>query len=148
MNTPNTIKIIRYSTTGFKPQKQTHHLKDVNYHMYDFNINDYPEYARYNISQIHEKTLAFYKEHLTDLKEGIWFFINGHKNNQSLNHLTRKVPCWEAEIESDAYVYDVNWKYITDLSDPFVKLAGCYLPKSQMSKIHNIKKKKRIPYKQ
>ena len=38
MNTPNTIKIIRYSTTGFKPQKQTHHLKDVNYHMYDFNI--------------------------------------------------------------------------------------------------------------
>ena len=50
MNTPNTIKIIRYSTTGFKPQKQTHHLKDVNYHMYDFNINNYPEYARYNIS--------------------------------------------------------------------------------------------------
>ena len=70
------------------------------------------------------------------------------KNNQSLNHLNRKVPCWEAEIESDVYVYDVNWKYITDLSDPFVKLVGCYLPKSQMSKIHNIKKKKRIPYKQ
>ena len=69
MNTLNTIKIIRYSTTGFKPQKQTHHLKDVDYHMYDFNINDYPEYARYNISQIHKKTLAFYKEHLTDLKE-------------------------------------------------------------------------------
>ena len=61
MNTPNTIKIIRYSTTRFKPQKQTHHLKDVNYHMYDFNINDYPEYARYNISQIHEKHLHFTK---------------------------------------------------------------------------------------
>ena len=143
MNTPTTIKIIRYSTTGFKPQKQMHHLKDVYYHMYDFNINDYPEFMRYSISQIHEKHLAFYKEHINDLKEGIWFFLDGHKNNQSLNQLKHKVPCWEAEIESDAYVYDVNWEYITDLSDPFVKWAGCYFPKSQMSKIHNIKK--RIP---
>lgn len=116
-----TIKIIRYSTTGFKPQKQTHHLKDIYYYMNNFNINNYPKCIRYNILQIHKKRFTFYKEHLNDLKEGIWFFIDGHKNNQSLNHLKHKVPCWEAEIESDVYVYDVNLEYITDLSDPFVK---------------------------
>ena len=79
--TPQTTKIIRYSTKGFKPQYQSHHLK-------------------------------------------------------------HKVPCWEAEIENDVLVYDVNWEYQTTLSDPFGINSGFYLPASQIQKIHNIKKHK------
>lgn len=59
---------------------------------------------------------------------------------QSLNHLKHKVPCWEAEIENDVLVYDVNWEY--KISDSFGIWSGFYLPASQIHKIHNIKKHK------
>ena len=39
--TPQTTRIIRYSTKGFKPQYQSHHLKYISYHLNDFNINDF-----------------------------------------------------------------------------------------------------------
>lgn len=138
----NRIKIIRYSTQGFKPQYQSNHLENVHYHMHRFNLNDFPKHMRYTIQKLHEEHLSFYKEHYEDLKEGIWFFLDGHKNNQSLNHLKHKVPCWEAEIESDVLVYDCNWEKLISLTDPFVEWAGCYLPKSQMHKIHNIRRRK------
>ena len=140
--TPQTTRIIRYSTKGFKPQYQSHHLKYINYHLNNFNINDFPEHFRYIIQKQHEEHLSFYKAHYQDFQYGIWFFIDGHKNNQSLNHLKHKVPCWEAEIENDVLVYDVNWEYQTTLSDPFGINSRFYLPASQMQKIHNIKKHK------
>ena len=56
--------------------------------------------------------------------------------------MKHKVPCWEAEIENDVLVYDVNWEYQTTLSDPFGINCGFYLPVSQIYKIHNIKKRK------
>ena len=105
-------------------------------------MDDFPEHLRYIIQKRHEKHLSFYKEHYQDLQYGIWFFIDGHKNNHSLNHLKRKVPCWEAEIENDVLVYDVNWEHQTILSDPFGISYGFYLPASQIHKIHNIKKRK------
>ena len=52
--TPQTTKIIRYSTHGFKPQYQSEHLKNINYHLNDFNINDFPEHLRYIIQKQHE----------------------------------------------------------------------------------------------
>ena len=52
------------------------------------------------------------------------------------------MPCWEAEIENDVFVYDVNWEYQTTLSDPFGINSGFYLPATQIHKIHNIKKHK------
>lgn len=137
-----TTKIIRYSIQGFRPQCQSHHLQNINYHLHDFNINDFPEHLRYIIQKQHEERLPFYKANYKDFQYGIWFFIDGHKSNQSLNHLKHKVPCWEAEIENDALVYDVNWEYQTNLSDPFGISCGFYLPASQMYKIHNIKKRK------
>ena len=140
--TSQTTRIIRYSIQGFKPQYQSHHLKHIDYHLNDFNINDFPEYLRHIIQKQHEVHLQFYKEHYQDFQYGIWFFIAGHKNNQSLNHLKHKVPCWEAEIENDVLVYDVNWEYQTTLSDPFGINSGFYLPVSQIHKIHNIKKHK------
>ena len=140
--TSQTTRIIRYSTQGFKPQYQSEHLKNINYHLNDFNINDFTEHLRYIIQRQHEKHLSFYKEHYQDFQYGIWFFIDGHKNNQSLNHLKNKVPCWEAEIENDVLLYDVNWEYQTTLSDPFGINSGFYLPASQIHKIHNIKHRK------
>lgn len=67
-------KIIRYSVNGFRPQYQSHHLKNIHYHMYNFNIADYPEHLRYIIMELHIKHLSFYREHYKDFKEGIWFF--------------------------------------------------------------------------
>lgn len=63
-------------------------------------------------------------------------------HNTNLNHLKHKVPCWEAEIENDVLLYDVNWEYQTTLSDPFGINCGFYLPASQIHRIHNIKKRK------
>ena len=142
ISTIPTTKIIIYSTQGFKPQYQSHHLKHIDYHINNFNINDFPEHLRYIIQHNHEDHLQFYKENYKDFQYGIWFFIAGHKNNQSLNHLEHKVPCWEAEIENDVLVYDVNWEYKTTLSDSFGMWSGFYLPASQIHKIHNIKKHK------
>lgn len=88
-----TIKIIRYSIQGFKPQYQSHHLKNVHYHLNDFDINDFPEHLQYEIQRIHERNVKFYTEHYKDFKEGVWFFLDGHKDNMSLNHLKYKVPC-------------------------------------------------------
>ena len=53
--TPQTTKIIRYSIQGFKPQYQSHHLKYINYHLNNFNINDFPEHFRYIIQKQHEE---------------------------------------------------------------------------------------------
>ena len=106
--TPQTTKIIRYSIQGFEPQYQSEHLKNINYHLNNFNINDFPEHLRYIIQHNHEAHLQFYKENYKDFQYGIWFFIDGHKNNQSINHLKQKVPCWEAEKENKVLVNDVN----------------------------------------
>lgn len=101
-------KIIRYSIYGFNPQYQSHHLENINYDLYKFNIKDFPEHLQYIIQKRHNRLLPFYQEHYEDFKEGIWLFIEGHKNNQALNHLKRKVPCWKAEVEDDVLVYDCN----------------------------------------
>jgi hypothetical protein len=134
------MRIIRYSVDGFKPQKRTHHLAHYDYMKNKMNINDFPEHLRWQIEKNTKQHIAFYEEHMEDLKEGVWFFIAGHKNNQSLNHLDHKVPCWEAEIDDDVLVYDCNWEKVIPLTDPLVTLAGCYIPKRCLTKIHNIKK--------
>ena len=82
------MKIIRYSVAAFEPQEQTHHAKHIQYHLSGkFNLEDYPEFMRWQIQRIHEQKATFYKEHLEDFKCGIWCFVDGHKSNQSLNHL-------------------------------------------------------------
>lgn len=139
------MKIIRYSVAAFEPQEQTHHAKHIQYHLSDeFNIEDYPEFMRWQIQKIHEQKVAFYTEHLDDLKCGIWCFVDGYKSNQSLNHLKYKVPCWEAEVPNDIECYDCNWEKLTTISDPCVLWGGCYIPKREMWKIKSIKRRKKI----
>ena len=59
--TPQTTKIIRYSVQGFKPQYQSEHLKNINYHLNDFNINDFPEHLRYTIQKQMKNIFLFIK---------------------------------------------------------------------------------------
>ena len=138
------MKVIRYSIYGFKPQEQTHHMEGVNYHLHRFDINDYPEHLRYNIQKIHERHVEFYSQHLDDLKCGIWCFVDGHKNNLSLSHLKRKVPCWEAELPDDVECYDCNWEKLVIITDPIVLCGGCYIPERELYKLNNVKRRKRI----
>lgn len=59
------MKIIRYSVAAFEPQEQTHHAKHIQYHLSGkFNLEDYPEFMRWQIQRIHEQKETFYKEHL------------------------------------------------------------------------------------
>lgn len=138
------MKVIRYSVAAFEPQKQTHHAQYIQYHLSGgFNIEDYPEFLRYEIQRIHEQKVAFYKEHLEDLRYGIWCFVDGHKCNQSLNHLKRKVPCWEAEVPDDIKCYDCNWEKLITISDPDVLWGGCYILEREMWKIRNIRRRRK-----
>lgn len=133
------MKIIRYSSTAFTPQKQTYHLNRFKF-WFDLNSKDYPwmEYAMQELKQQH---INFYNEHKEDLQEGLWVFIDGYKNNQSLNHLKHKVPCYEAEIPDDIMVYDCNLEKIIPITDHSVYHAGCYIPKRLCKQITNIKRR-------
>lgn len=138
------MKVIRYSIYGFKPQEQTHHMRNVNYHLYNFNIDVFPDHLKYIIQKNHERDVKLYSEHLDDFKCGIWCFIDGHKDNLSLNHLKRKVPCWEAELPDDTECYDCNWQLLTTISDERILFGGCYIPERELYKLSNVKKRKRI----
>ena len=137
------MRIIRYSTTGFHPQKQTHHAEHIRYDLSEeFKLEDYPEFMRLEVKQSHENKVSFYTEHLEDFKRGIWCFIDGHKSNLALNHLKKKVPCWEAEIPNDTSCYDCNWEKSTVISDPILQSGGCYIPERELWKLTNVKRRK------
>lgn len=139
------MKIIRYSPTAFTPQKQTHHIQKFEYWM-SLDPKDYPKHLQYLMQKIKEEKILFYNQHKEDLKEGLWFFIDGNKDNQSLNHLKHRVPCYEAEIPDDIMVYDCNLEKIIPLADPLVYWAGCYIPKRLCNQITNIKRRRKMKY--
>lgn len=136
------MRIIRYSTDGFKPQKQTHHAKLFEYYL-NTPITSYPVHLQPYIKEIIDKKNDFYRAHYEDLQEGIWFFVKGYKNNQSLNHLKYRVPCWEGEISENIMVYDFNLEKVIPVTDGLVLIGGCYLPKRLIPEIYNIRKVKR-----
>ena len=49
------MKIIRYSVAAFEPQEQAHHAKHIQYHLHDFNIEEFHESVRWQIQRIHEQ---------------------------------------------------------------------------------------------
>ena len=135
------MKIIRYSIEGFKPQVQTHHMDDINYYLYNWNINDFPIHLRSICEEQRQMRIPFIQQHYDDFKCGAWAFIDGHKNNVELNHLKNKVPCWEADIADDTLVFDVNWDKQMKITDEFCTVYGFYLPVSQMNTLCNIRKR-------
>lgn len=136
------MKIIRYSKTGFEVRNQDFHMdRHVYYHLFKFNLEDYPENKRGEILENHRKLVRLYTENFIDFKKGIWIFIDGFKNDHSLNHLKEKVPCFEADIDESAEGYNVNWEYKLKVSDNIVKLFGCYIPEREISKISNIRRR-------
>jgi len=143
------IEIIRYSLTGFKPRKQIHHLKiEVYPYLYPEEFKKELESFKDNermirfLKEQYEILHPFYKENFNDFTEGIWVFIKGHKNNMSLNHLRKKVPCYQAEAPEDLECYFVNWSDAKKmkLDDPLAKSFGVYIPKREIPKIVNIRK--------
>lgn len=133
------MKIIRYSSTAFTPQKQTYHLNRFE-SWFNLNPKDYP-WTEYAMQELKQQHINFYNEYKEDLQKGLWVFIDGHKNNQSLNHLKHKVPCYEAEIPDDIMVYDCNLEKIIPITDYSVYHAGCYIPKRLCKQITNIKRR-------
>ncbi len=136
------IKVIRYSKQAFKPQIQSHHMEHIHYLMNDFNINDFPEHLRYVIQKNHDKQIPFFKENYDDFKEGVWMFVDGHKDNLSLNHLKERVPCFEADVPEDLECYDCNWEFKTTISDERILYGGAYVPKRELYKLKNIKRRR------
>lgn len=140
------MRIERYSIHGFEPQEQTHHASHIQYHITDQFLRDidkYPKHLLYELQKIHQTKKAFYLQHLDDFKSGIWCFVEGYKNNQSLNHLKHKVPCWIAEVPNDIECYDCNWTKLTTISDTDVLWGGCFIPERELHKITNIQRKRK-----
>lgn len=126
------MRIIRYSINKFEPQYQSHHLKMVDNELSNFNIEEYPSHLQKFIMAQHEKLVPFYKENYNDFKYGIWAFIDGFKDNQSLNHLKKKVPCWRAEISDETTVYGVNWDEKFKITNDLCKLFGFFIPQREL----------------
>jgi hypothetical protein len=136
------MKIIRYSKDGFKPQYQSYHLQNhVDYHLNHFNIADFPKHLQPFVLEQHNKLVSFYTEHLEDLQRGVWAFIDGYKNNMSLNHLKERVPCWEAEIPNSTIVIGVNWDHAMLITDSESTAFGFYIPEQQMKYIQNVRRR-------
>ena len=55
------MKIIRYSSTGFIPQKQTHHIKSFEFWL-DLNPKYYHEMA-YTMQKLKQQHVLFYNQH-------------------------------------------------------------------------------------
>lgn len=136
------MKVIRYSVDGFKPQYQKHHLNNVNMTMIKYLPDSLNEYQKKCILDIYEKRIPFYKEHYSDFKSGIWVFRDGYKDKQSLNHLTKLVPCWEAELPDDTEIYDCNLDRFVIISDNITKIGGCYILQRELYKLTNIRRRK------
>lgn len=138
------ITVLRYSKEGFKSQRQTHHYDErLDYLLNEFDIENFPKHLQYCIKESSDKQLKFLQTYGDDLREGIWCFILGYKDNQSLNHLKEKVPAWTAELPEDTVCYDVNWEKQIKLSDDIVKLFGCFIPSRELKKLQNIKRFKK-----
>ena len=141
------IKIERYSIDAFKPQKQTYHLQNVYFHLDENQFIDscdsIPDHLKSYIVEKYIELAKFYKENYEDFLYGVWVFIAGHKNNQSLNHLKNLVPCYTAYLPEDTEVYSVNWDRKLKLSDDECTYFGCYVPKRSLGHIIDIRKKYR-----
>lgn len=99
-----------------------------------------PEHLRLFLIEKREIMFPFYQENYNDFQYDIWAFIEGHKDNMSLNHLKRKVPCWSAEISDDTYGYDCNWKEKINIADWKCWYGGIYIPAHQLSTLTNIQR--------
>lgn len=140
------MKVVRYSFQGFKPQFQSYHKKlmdwDLNVTPREF-LRMFSDYDRYAKKDSWKRILAhkaFVKEHYLNNLYGVWVFVEGHVNKQSLNHLKRPTPCWSAELPDDTLCYLTSNMWVGKLSDEEATYFGVFVPASQLNKIKNIKR--------
>lgn len=135
------MKVIRFSVYGFKPQCQKYHLHNINLSLSEYLPSGLNEYQKACILSVYKRKNPFYKEHYKDFKNGIWVFRDGYKDRQSLNHLKKLVPCWEAELPDDTEVYDCNLERFIRLDNEITKFGGCYIPERELYKLNSINKR-------
>lgn len=132
------MKIVRYSNSGFKPQLQTVHFHRFIVRM-DDNMNRYPEHLQGEIKKIIERDKLFFKRYKHELRYGVWAFIDGFEDMQSLNHLSKIPKKYLAEISDDTLVFDVNLTKQIKITDTLCRVFGFYIPESQLSTLQKIK---------
>lgn len=137
------MKIVRYSNSGFEPQYQSYHIKNhIEYHLNNFpSLFVFPEHLRGTILQQHNRCMEFYKSNRQRLERGVWAFVDGYKNNQSLNHLKNRVACFEADVPDDMIVFGANLDRMFPITDSESLAFGFFIPESELSKIKNIRKR-------
>ena len=140
----NMIKVERFSDYGFHPQRQTFHMRDI---FLELNQEEWEKTMlrnAYDIAHYHDRVEKhnrlkdFYLENFKDFENGVWVFIDGYWNRQSINHLSKRVKHWTAYLPADIDVYDVNWESKIKLSDDLSKCFGVYVPARCLDKIENI----------
>ena len=137
------MHIIRYSDDGFRPQYQSFHLADIEYECNEYmkDFDSIPDHLKSVSLERHNRIISFYKQHMDLFQQGVWAFIDGHKDNQALNHLRHKVPCWEADIDNNAVVVGVNWDHLMFIRDSECTVFGFYIPKQSMWSLRNIERR-------
>ncbi|MDD5151502.1 MAG: hypothetical protein PHC28_13675 [Flavobacterium sp.] len=142
------IKIVRYSNSAFIPQYQKKHLSFAYHDIFDFDEEmeklriEYPNIQQnwYILQERNRKQLEFYNIELENLKFGIWAFIDGHENKQSLNHIKGKLPLkWQAEIPKGTTVYNINLERKLKIEDSECELFGFFISSNELYKLKNIK---------
>jgi len=109
--------------------------------------NTLTPYTIKNLKEQLHKNIEQAMRYKNIIKYGVWAFIDGHKSNLLLNHLTRPVPCWEAEIDNDTEVMIFNIiSFNCENRDTFkvseqICNAGFFIPASNMSSIKNIRRR-------
>lgn len=139
------MKVERFSDFGFHPQRQTYHMKRI---LLELNQEEWEKIAfqtvldaghYYEKIERHERLKDFYLQNFRDFEIGVWVFIDGHWNRQSINHLDKRVKHWTADLPDDIDVYDVNWEQKLKLSDSLAECFGVYVPARSLENISNIK---------
>lgn len=134
------ITIERYSDYGFVPQYQSHHLKNIipilktdeDFLKYYQSLTEYQKQMMLSYKHSYED---FFRENIEDFQYGIWAFIKGYKDKQSLNHLKAIPKVNYAMMPKDTIVYDCNWQRKSYLSNYFCRIYGCYIPKSSLTNL-------------
>ena len=99
-------------------------------------LSSYSAEMKCSLQCIKDNKAKFYMENKELLQRGIWAFVKGHKNKQSLNHVKGiALPKFYAYIPDDTLVIDTNWEYKTTIADERMEVFGCYIPAQSLDKI-------------
>lgn len=138
------MELIRYSNNGFNAQYQDYHIEHyIRYCLDSFDISKYPDHLKDIVQEQHDVRVKLYTQYHEYFKSGIWCFIKGHVNQQSLNHITIATQGYSAVVPDDTIVVGCNWDKLYPITDVESRVCGFYIPACNMDFITDIT---RLPY--